>query len=234
MSEGRVEDIYEQLKAKAVGFDLRPGDRLNEGALARALGVSRTPLREALNRLVAEGLFDFRSGQGFYCRALDAQTIFDLYELRAILETAAIRLACARAGDADLAALHQMLHRTGLEVRGLTIAEACGRDEAFHMEIARLGGNAVMCAQLQRINERIRYIRWVSLSMGKLRRSKDEHIRIMAALQARDADTAADTINTHIGRRMDQITEAVRHGISNIYMDQPGALAEQVITEDDR
>ena len=87
MAGPRVDDIYEQVKAMAVSFRLRPGDRLNEVALSKELGVSRTPLREALNRLVAERLFDFRPGQGFFCRPLDAQSVFDLFELKAAVPT---------------------------------------------------------------------------------------------------------------------------------------------------
>ena len=82
MSDGRVDKIYDRLKAMAVGFEIKPAERLNEVALSKALGVSRTPLREALNRLVAENLFDFRPGSGFFCRVLDPQSIFDLFELQ--------------------------------------------------------------------------------------------------------------------------------------------------------
>ncbi|WP_210311639.1 GntR family transcriptional regulator, partial [Brucella endophytica] len=66
MSEGRVEALYAQLKEMTVNFRLRPGERLNEVMLARELDASRTPLREALNRLVAEQLIDFQPGKGFF------------------------------------------------------------------------------------------------------------------------------------------------------------------------
>ena len=99
MTETRVADIYDQIKAKSAGFGIRPGTRINEGALARELNVSRTPVREALNRLVAEQLIDFRPGTGFFCRPLDPQDMFDLYEMRNIVETAAVRLAVLRARD---------------------------------------------------------------------------------------------------------------------------------------
>ncbi|MCB2140803.1 MAG: GntR family transcriptional regulator, partial [Rhodobacteraceae bacterium] len=98
MSEGRVETLYAAVKARAAAFEIRPGERINEVALARELAASRTPLREALNRLVAERLIDFVPGQGFYCRALDVEGIGQLYELRRALEVLAIRLACERAG----------------------------------------------------------------------------------------------------------------------------------------
>jgi DNA-binding GntR family transcriptional regulator len=233
MAEGRVEDIYDQVKEMAVTFRLRPGDRLNEVALSRELGVSRTPLREALNRLVAEKLFDFQPGTGFFCRELDAQTVFDLYELRQIIESAAVGLACERATGEQLTALRNALYATGIDVDGLTVAEACARDEAFHMGIARLSGNAVLVAQLERVNERIRYIRWVSMSIGKVPKSKEEHIRVMDALMARDADAASNLMTGHIAKRMDQVVDVVRQGISNIYMNTVEDLSEKILAEED-
>lgn len=232
MADGRVEEIYRQLKQMAIAFRLRPGDRLNEVALSRELGVSRTPLREALNRLVAERLVEFRPGAGFFCRDLDPQEIFDLFEMRCVLESAAVVLACERADDAGLDALESELYETGLDVSGLTIAEACARDEAFHTGICKLAGNRVMTCQLERINERIRYVRWVSLSNSRLRRSKEEHIHIMQVLRARDADRAAELVRRHIEKRMDQVTDVVREGISNIYMNSAAELSAQLLVEE--
>ena len=230
MSEGRVEDIYQRLKAKVVAFHLRPGDRLNEGALAKEFEVSRTPLREALNRLVAEKFVEFRAGSGFFCRALKAQEIFDLFEMRRILEVANARAACERATDGELQDLSDALYATGLEAEGLTVAEACARDEAFHMGIANLAGNAVVTGQLGQINERIRFIRWIEMS-HRVTKTKEQHKAIMAALLARDADTAAQELAAHIDKRMDQILNSVREGIANIFMDGAAVLPEQVLGE---
>jgi DNA-binding GntR family transcriptional regulator len=112
-AETRVADTYGRLKARVVGFGIRPGERLNEVALAREIGVSRTPLREALNQLVAERLIDFRPGTGFVCRPLEPKTIFDLYELRQVIEVTAVRLAIMRASDEDLRAVRADLFRDG-------------------------------------------------------------------------------------------------------------------------
>jgi len=231
MSGGQVHDIYTKLKQLAVGYRLRPGDRLNEVALSKELGVSRTPLREALNRLVAENLFEFRPGQGFFCRSLDAQTVFDLYECRQITEAAAVRIACDRADDADLRALRDELFARGIETAGLTVAEACARDEAFHVGIAKLTGNQVLVSQLERLNERIRYIRWISMADNRLQKSKSEHIALADALVARDADEAERIVTAHIAKRMDEVVEVVRHGITSIYMDHEGDPSERVIEE---
>ncbi|KAA0916317.1 GntR family transcriptional regulator [Aquicoccus porphyridii] len=231
MADGRVEDIYRWLKARAVSFDLRPGDRINEGTLSREFGVSRTPLREALNRLVSERFFEFRAGQGFFCRGLEAQEIFDLFELRKVLEMAAARAACERASDEGLRALREELFAHGLETRGLSVAEACARDEAFHIGIARLAGNAELTAQLEHINERIRFIRWVEMQ-ARVKRSKKQHVKIMEALEARNANKAARHLGEHIEKRMDQILASVRAGIASIYLDGGDMVQDQVLNED--
>ncbi|MEM1004831.1 MAG: GntR family transcriptional regulator [Pseudomonadota bacterium] len=231
MAGPRVDDIYDQVKAMAVSFRIRPGDRLNEVALSRDLGVSRTPLREALNRLIAERLFDFRPGQGFFCRSLDAQTVFDLFELRQITEIAALRMACDRATDENLQKLHDDLYATGLNVVGLTVQEAVSRDEAFHLGIANLSGNTELLQTLIRINERIRYIRWVSMTLDRVQRSKEEHKQVMQALLNRDAETAALALGAHISKRMDQVQDAVRHGISSIYMEGSEAVPTRIVEE---
>ena len=230
MSETRVDDLFRQLKAKAVSFELRPGDRINEGALAAELGASRTPLREALNRLVAERFFEFRPGQGFYCRGLEAREIFDLFELRKVLETAAVRAACERASDAELKALKTRLNTEGLETKGLSVAEACARDEAFHVGIAELGGNAELVAQLRLINERIRFIRWIEMA-ARVKQSKKQHVAIMEALAARNANKAARLLGEHIEKRMDQILDSVRAGIASIYVDGGEVLQDRVLGE---
>ncbi len=230
MSETRVEDIYSRLKARVVGFGIRPGERLNEVALARELGASRTPLREALNRLVAEKLIAFRPGAGFYCRALEAKAIFDLYEMRQVLEVTAVRLAAIRASDEDLQGLRDEFLRIGTDVAGLTIAEAAERDEAFHIGIARASGNEAMVESLERINDQIRFIRWVRMA-ARVGPSKAEHRAIIDALVARREDRAADAMSTHIARRMDQVIDAVKEGISNIYMAGSEELFSRVLEE---
>lgn len=225
---GRVDHLYRQLKDMAVRFRIRPGARLNEVALARELNASRTPLREALNRLVAERLIDFQPGRGFFCRELDAPTVFALYEMRAILEEAAIRRACERATDADIAALRTNEFSAQRDYSGVTIGEATAADEAFHLAIAGLSANEELERTLAGINDRIRFIRWVDMN-ASVARSKSEHDAIMAALAARDADRAAAAMRLHIARRMDQIVAAVREGFSNIYVAGPDELAARRI-----
>ena len=230
MTEKPNTDVYARIKTKATGFGIRPGERINEGALARELGVSRTPVREALNRLVAEQLIEFRPGTGFFCRPLDPGEMFNLYEMRNIVETAAIRLATLRATDSDILAFIEDTEATGMTISGLTIAQAVERDEAFHIEIARLSGNAELLRTLKGINDRIRFIRWVRIGQ-RIKASKGEHRAILAALQARDPDQAVRDLSRHIVHRKDQVVDAVRAGISSIYLDGADALSTQMVED---
>lgn len=228
-----MSEIYFQIKSMVVGFRLRPGDRLNESVLSRELGVSRTPLREALNRLVAEGLIEARPGEGFYCRKLDTEGVYALYDLREALEVATVERACKRASEESLAALATWLAEMGMDVSGLTVAEACERDEAFHVKIAELSGNPLLVAELKALNEKIRYLRWVQLDEARLKSTKDGHKKVMQALLARDSEAAINAMRDHISRRLDQVKEAVSKGISSIYMDQTDALTGRVLNSQD-
>lgn len=224
MTEGRVETLYAAVKALAAAFDIRPGARINEVALARELNASRTPLREALNRLVAERLIDFVPGQGFFCRRLDVEGIGQLYELRRALEGLSIRLACQRASEAGIAALAAEFGDEIAHVGGLTLGELTARDEAFHLTIARLSGNDELVHQIRLLNERIRFIRWVDMG-NRMQETKGQHREMIAALMARNAELAAAVMDRHILQRTDQIREAVRQGFSSLYVDGPAALA---------
>ncbi|MFV2034404.1 MAG: GntR family transcriptional regulator [Halocynthiibacter sp.] len=82
MATSTVDRTTDRLRQMAANFEIKPDARIKEGEMALHLGVSRTPLREALNRLVAEGFLTFRSGQGFFCRSLTPERILDLYEAR--------------------------------------------------------------------------------------------------------------------------------------------------------
>src|SRR5215471_6358552 len=104
-SEMRESDrVYESLRSMAIAFKFKPGERLTELDIAERFSVSRTPVREALNRLVNEG-FLVADGRGFAVRDLDPKECFDLYELRLALEFTAVRLAVQRATDEELSFL---------------------------------------------------------------------------------------------------------------------------------
>lgn len=229
-----VDKLYDAVKDMSVAYRLKPGSRLNEVELAKSLGASRTPLREALNRLVAERLLDFRPGRGFFCRALDATEVFELYEVRRMLEVEAVKLVCARAPDAAITAIRDDPSLYDWRMFGQPIQELVAKDEAFHMQVAALGGNGELVHQLRRINERIRFVRWLDMDK-RVQDTKAEHKAIIKALVARDEDVATGLMRAHIERRLDQIDAVVREGFSTIYMNDLhiGPVVEPGQPEDD-
>lgn len=213
-----VDRVYKELKSRAVNYALKPGSRLNEGEIARSLGVSRTPLREAMNRLTSDGFLEFSPHQGFFRKRLDAREIFELYELRRTIEVAAARLASCRARGEQFDELEAFLSLSAQAAETEPIDKLVSFDEGFHDRIVQMTGNAAMLAALQNINERIRFVRWIDMENNR-RSTQKEHVAILEALRAGNGDTAAALLDHHIDRRMDQIIAQVREGYARIYVE---------------
>ena len=222
-----VDRVYVRLRQLAANFEFKPDARINESALSLELGASRTPLREALNRLVAEGFLTFQSGRGFFCRSLSPSLVLDLYEARVAVETEAMRLACKRATDEELLLLKETLDRheqTGQPVTDPDIL--LGQDEEFHLTIVRLSQNAELVGMLENLNDRVRYVRLVYLKAkvdqaGQSDRSRGKtsaHRTILRALLERNTETACLAMRRHIGRRREDAAEAVRITYSQLYV----------------
>lgn len=217
MSASSVDRVYETVKDLAVGFRIQPGSRINEVSLARELGASRTPLREALNRLVAENLLSFEKGRGFFCRALDPQEIADLYELRHVIEEAAIRRVARLKPVLELEKLLGFLDETGPDAGNRSIEELTTLDEHFHETLVGLSGNAEMTRTLRGVNERIRFVRWVDMR-NRRRETQGEHHALIEALIAGDEEKAVARLGSHIGKRREQIMDSVRESLARIYL----------------
>ncbi len=209
--------LYNTVKDMAIRFDFKPNERINEVELAQRLGVSRTPLRESLNRIVAEGFLVKKKGRGFFCRDLKPREMFELYQFRSVLEVAAVRLACEQATEQEVAELIRYLDETGPNEGGRSSEELVELDEYFHMKIMQLSRNVEMAKVLENINAKIRFFRWVDMD-SKRESTQLEHRKIAQYLMARDADLAAQHMNTHITQRIDQITAAIKESYSRIYL----------------
>jgi len=210
--------VYDQVKSMAVTYRLRPGERINEVDLARQLGVSRTPLREALNRLASEGFLHATLNRGYHVRPLEPRQVLTLYEYRATVEVGALRLAAARATDSDFDQLAAFAARSRDEPDDDRHAlKLLALDEEFHESLAALSGNDEFVRSIRAINERIRFVRWIDMQSGRRAGTQAEHMRIIGSLRARDADAAASMLHSHIERRLDQIVDVIRASFAEIY-----------------
>ena len=222
-AEGSVERTYRHIKGMAASYAFKPEARINESELAKQLSTSRTPLREALNRLVAEGFLTFKNGQGFFCRSLTPSEIMNLYEARAAIECEAVRLASLRATDAQLDELETFLRECQTRYQpGTSPVELVQMDEAFHLRLTALSGNAEMVRMLENMNGRIHYIRLIDLKHLSARNGLevmtiDPHKSILKAVRRRDVDGSEDEMRKHIERRLEAIKENVRYAFAELY-----------------
>ncbi len=210
------DEIYDRVKEMAARFEFKPNERINEIELSKLLSVSRTPLREVLNRLMVEGFLTRSQNKGFIGRQLDAAQIFDLYEFRKGIENCTLALACQRATDAEIDELEKFARASTDVPEDEDASTLVMLDESFHMRIAKMARNIEYERTLENINARIHYIRWIDMQKRR-GYTQAEHGQIVQALKSRSLPRAAELLDQHIGRRMDQIVEVVKAGYAEIY-----------------
>jgi DNA-binding GntR family transcriptional regulator len=178
-------------------------------------------VREALNRLVSEGLMTVVPNKGFFRKPLDIDLIRSLFEVRGALESLAVRLFCERAPPDDLDRLMAQWTAVKSIRTSLSPAGIVEHDEAFHLAIAKGSGNQELERQTSDVNSRIRFMRQVAMETRTVRKiTFVEHDAILTALCARDADTAALLMDQHIGHTLDEVTRIVRETVIRIYLGQ--------------
>lgn len=214
-----VDRIYDQLKQMAINYKFRPGEPLNEVELATSLGVSRTPLREVLNRLVAEGLLDFVPRRGFSGRPLETKMIYDLYEMRCGLEMISAKLATQRASDTEIDHLVAFWKNTSQNYYTYTPIECVQFDEYFHEQLAMLSHNTELLHAIKNINARVHFLRLISMEQRMFRHHTcDEHLMILTAIKERDTEAAANFMSSHVTLRQEQLVDVIKEGIARLYM----------------
>lgn len=216
--QSNVDRVYRDIKTMAAQFELKPDEKLNETSMATRLGTSRTPLREALNRLVSEGFMTFQKGRGFFCRSLSATEILDLYQAREAVECKLVVLACQRADFSDFAKLHKFLMECEDSYhKEVSPEELVELDERFHMQIAELAQSRELMRILENLNARMRFVRTIDLEERRIVTPKN-HMEIMQAMIARDIEKSVKTMQVHIVRSSKEATQAVRAAYARIYV----------------
>ena len=188
----------EVLRDMVLDGTLPPGERLNEVQLSQALGISRGPLREAIQRLASEGLVEAVTHRGAYVRSFSPNELADFYELRIALETHAVRVAARQAPAESIAELNQLLDETESSM-DVDSTGAYPADQDFHARLARLAAKPPLMNALTEIDRKIQLARARSAHQPRRARTAlDEHRAIVAALSARDGDKAATLIEAHL------------------------------------
>lgn len=199
MSESLIRHkIYEQLRADILSCALTPGLEFREGELAEKFGVSKSPIRDALQRLEIEGLIEIEPRRGHRVAPISVSDAEDILDLREILEAGAIRTIVAKASDDELRSLDR-LRKT--ETHDLEAFAAYNRD--FHLAICRASGNQRLMSSMAGLMENYDRLCIVSLSAGRdetgsMTDALDDHNTIIDALQARNAAAAVRASTKHV------------------------------------
>ena len=213
----RGSGVLNTLREMAISYQLKPGERVSEIELAERLGVSRTPVREALTRLVNDG-FLTPTTRGFMRRPLDVQETLDLYEARVAIESSCLAMAIERATDEEIEEALAYLEKSRKVPRNTPIEQLVELDEGFHLRIADMARNTELKRILMNLNERIRFIRWIDMESVGRDFTQREHAEILNAIKARDRKASEKALRSHIVLRRDQIVEAITQGLARIYL----------------
>ncbi len=196
------EEVYDVLLSRILSAEMEPEGRITIDAIARELGVSQTPIREALHRLDAEGLVVRTHLAGYRVAPKMTREMFeDLVELRLLLEPAATRRAAERADEDDVAALRRLADSMRPEElvdsgdRGYALFSR--RDAELHDRIAACGRNSFIRDSLSRLHTHVHLFR-LSNQANITAEALDEHAAIVAAIGRRDPDGAAYAMRSHI------------------------------------
>ncbi|MGW2824966.1 GntR family transcriptional regulator [Streptomyces sp. NPDC001443] len=188
--------VYEALLELITTRSLQPGQHLVESELAGHLGVSRQPVREALQRLNTEGWVDLRPAQGAFVHEPTEQEADQLLTVRTLLEAEAARLAAANATSAGIEALEELLAQGLRAVADDDVDTAVTLNARFHAKIMELAGNAVLAELAAQVDRRVRWY-YMPVARQRGQQSWIEHRDLIAAITDRNEQEATRLMREH-------------------------------------
>ena len=207
-----AEQVYETLKAQIHDFQLVAGDRFSEAELGQRLGMSRTPVREALFRLRNEGFLGVESKLGWYVLPIDFDRLDQLYDLRVVLELASVVKLCASALSAPELDALKSIWLVPPDERLTDARRVGGHDEQFHATLVRAAGNAETARVHWDVTERIRIIRRLDFTRpDRIEATYVEHAKILRAVIQRKADQAQLLLKAHIEQSKAEVRKITLH-----------------------
>lgn len=202
--------VLNQLRDMIIEGALAPGSRINEGQVGAALGVSRTPLREAIKTLASEGLVEIAPAKGAVVRRFTENDIREILEVLKALEQTAARHLCQRGSEADIAeirALHEAMMQNYDARNRLAYFKL---NQSIHSAIARASGNAVLAQTHEQLQARIKRIRFIgNETADRWAGAVSEHEEMMDALAARNGERLAEVLGRHLDRTMERVRDAI-------------------------
>lgn len=198
-----AKELAEQhLRAAILQQQLLPGERLNEVALAEELGISRGPVREAIQGLASEGFLHLIRNRGAFVITVDPSEIKELYEVRIALERRAVKLVAGQRDDQQIIELARMLDETGAALENGDVT-AYPRDRDFHQALLSMCGNATLVRFSAEVQTRVQFARTRSASdPARATSALREHQEILRAILSGNGPAASDLMEAHLYRSL--------------------------------
>lgn len=191
-----TEQVYEQLIGLLIAGELRPGDVITERRMAERLNASRTPIREALGRLEAEGLVYKQPSRGVTVSPFSTEAFVDILNVRQLLESEAAYLAAGKIAPERIAAIRDALQTLAGNPRP-TLSDIWAVDDMLHGEIADAAGNTLMAALIRDLRRRTHVFNAYRNPLTP-RFSADENMKLLEAVAGADRAAARDAMKNHI------------------------------------
>lgn len=200
------EQVANYIRDRIIEGQLKQGERINEVALGAELGVSRTPLREALRTLAAEGLIELRPAQGAVVRELTPQDVFSMLEVLGHLEGLAGRLCCERATDAEIEEVLDLHERMLDYYRKRDRLPYYKLNQEIHSRISALSGNATLQQVQANIQSRLKRIRFLGNERPEAwDEAVAEHEEMAEALRRRDGEALGRVLERHLMKTWERV-----------------------------
>ncbi|HVR87080.1 MAG TPA: GntR family transcriptional regulator [Planctomycetota bacterium] len=191
--------VYQRLVDAIHSGSMAGGSALHVADLATQFNVSPSPVRDAISRLAAEGMVVNNTNRRTTVITFSKKDIVEAFQLRGILECAAVFLAAQRITPVQLAELHRLAEQCdSLAADPAQKKAKLDLDNQFHLLLAEAGGNALLHQEIVRCNRRVRAIQWLKLDPPTLKQAHPEHLKILAAVERRDPQAAQTAMNAHL------------------------------------
>jgi DNA-binding GntR family transcriptional regulator len=190
---------YEAIKHRIITCTYRPGEYINEANVSAMLGIGRTPVHQAIDRLMLEGMVDVMPRKGVIVKPVSLDEIMQIVEVRLLNESYCVRLAAERADRDEASHLTDILARTAQWIEARNSEQLMLLDREFHGVLARASKNVVLADTLSKLHDRSLRFWFISLNRtGHNENVHAQHEAILAAIRDRDADGAEQAMRAHI------------------------------------
>ncbi len=210
--------IYNTLAERISTWAYSPGHRFTEEELCSEFGVSRSPVREALNSLVSARLIEKEAHKGYSVRLTDLREINELYDTRLVLELEVVSLLCKKGLDAAILSRLRTRWQDVVDRLPEVVGVSAFEDELFHETLAKAAGNQVLAQLLGDISKRIHFVRLSDITdPQRLERTSRDHLNLLDSLERQDCHAAQEIMRMNILWGKEKVDSAIKEALFHAY-----------------